>query len=378
MPETKTRVETRYEHLDCLRAVAVMLVVVAHAGLGNIVPGGSGVTIFFVISGFIITHLVLKEFDRSSNFSAGGFYYRRFLKLFPPFLVVVLIPTIICSFFAQINWASVSGQVFFYFNWIYMRREDPHVLPGSGVVWSLSIEEQFYIVFALLWICALRSRHAIRVLWIVAVATTIWPLLLRIALIVDGTSQYRIYYGTDTRVDAIAFGVAAAIFYRAVLRDSGSVEPWLQRIRRMAAHDVTFVAALGLYVLSVVIRQPDFRETFRYTFQAVAAAELILFGFLAGPTLIRRMYGRLSALKLVKYIGLASYSIYLIHLTIERTLSDSLDSWPQPLAVGTNTLLAVAAGLLIWQLIEKPVERYKNSRKSAAHIPRHAYAGVAK
>lgn len=378
MSETHVGVATRYEHLDCLRAVAVMLVVVAHAGLGNIVPGGSGVTIFFVISGFIITHLVLKEFDKSSNFSAGGFYYRRFLKLFPPFLAVVLIPTIIYSFFAQINWASVSGQVFFYFNWIYMRREDPHVFPGSGVVWSLSIEEQFYIVFALLWICALRSRRAVRVLWIVAVATTIWPLLLRIALVVDGTSQYRIYYGTDTRVDAIAFGVAAAIFYRAVLRDGEAEDPLLQRIRRFVAHDATFVAALGLYVLSVVIRQPEFRETFRYTFQAVAALELILFGFLAGPTLVRRVYARLSAMKIVQYIGLASYSIYLIHLTIERTLSATLDSWPKPLAVGTNTVLGVVAGLLIWQLIEKPVERYKNRRKSAARIPRHSHAGVAK
>lgn len=379
-PPTSLTSPARYAHLDALRAVAVMLVVTAHAGLGAVVPGGSGVTIFFVISGFIITHLVLKEFDKTSGFSAGGFYYRRFLKLFPPFLVVVLIPTIVYSFFAQINWSSVSGQVFFYFNWIYMKREDPHVLPGSGVVWSLSIEEQFYIVFALLWILALRSRYAIRLLAIVAVACTVWPLFLRAVLVFgDNATHFRVYYGTDTRVDALAFGVAAAVFYRAVMRRNGeSPSRWIERTRRVAAHDGVFIAAIVLYVLSLVIRQPEFRETLRYTFQSIATVELLLFGFLAGPTMLRRQFERISGWAVIRYVGLASYSIYLIHFTVDMTLRDPLASWPSPLAIATKIALGTGAGLLVWLVIEKPVEKFKNRRRQSMRTGRHALVGAAK
>ena len=363
----------RYEHLDALRALAVMLVVVAHAGVGHIVPGGSGVTIFFVISGFIITHLVLREFDKSTGFSARGFYYRRFMKLFPPFLCVVLIPTVIYSFLAQINWSSVAGQVFFYFNWIYMKREDPLVLPGSGVVWSLSIEEQFYIVFALLWICALKSRHAVRVLAVTAAACTIWPLIVRI-LIVAGSGQphFRVYYGTDTRIDALAFGVCAAILYREVLRQSDTPGRLIEAVRRVLSHDAAFVAAIALYVLSLVVRQPDFRETFRYTMQSIAAAELILYGFLASSTFLRKQFATVSGWAVVRYIGLASYSIYLVHLSLDKALDGPTQGWPSVAAVAVKIVAGVGAGLLVWLVVERPVERFKNRKRNP---PRHALVG---
>src|SRR3954470_3410035 len=132
LPGLITTPSWRYAHIDALRAFAVMLVVVAHAGLGSLVPGGSGVTIFFSISGFIITYLLLRENDATGSFGIRAFYVRRLLKIGPPLLVCILIPTIILAFFKAINWAPFAGIVFFYFNWFKATGVDAP-LPGSGV-----------------------------------------------------------------------------------------------------------------------------------------------------------------------------------------------------------------------------------------------------
>src|ERR1700722_3081685 len=101
----------RYAHIDAMRALAVMLVVFAHAGLSKIIPGGSGVTIFFSISGFIITYLLLREKDATGGFEIRGFYLRRGLKIGPPLIVCVIIPTLILATVREINWAPFTGIV---------------------------------------------------------------------------------------------------------------------------------------------------------------------------------------------------------------------------------------------------------------------------
>ena len=159
----QTRAGGRYAHIDALRAAAVTLVVVSHAGITSI-PGGTGVTIFFAICGFIITHLLLRERRTAGTFEIRAFYLRRVLKLAPPFVVLILVPTAIYSFFGQINWNDVASQTFFVFNWALLLSDGIHVLPGSDVVWSLAIEEQLYIMFALVWLIIYRFRRHITLL----------------------------------------------------------------------------------------------------------------------------------------------------------------------------------------------------------------------
>ena len=118
-----------FAHLDALRAGAVMLVVVSHAGVA-VVPGGSGVTVFFVISGFIITHLLLREYERHRSFDVLGFYSRRALKIFPPLLVIVIVPSLIYGAVRAVSWFDVAGQLLFFFNWAYVDSQ-VSVLPGS-------------------------------------------------------------------------------------------------------------------------------------------------------------------------------------------------------------------------------------------------------
>ncbi|WP_432245003.1 acyltransferase family protein [Arthrobacter sp. G.S.26] len=350
----------RFAHVDAMRAFAVLLVVLAHAGLGDLIPGGSGVTIFFAISGFIITTLLLKEKAKSGGFDLKGFYTRRLLKIFPPFLVVVAIPTAIFAFFQEVRWDFFASQAFFYFNWIYMTNGDAGLLPGSGVVWSLSIEEQFYIGFALVWIATIQSKYYIQILTGLAILGSILPLLIRIFISFVDFSHARIYYGTDTRLDAIAIGILAAIVYYKFGNplDKGTLSV---KIKSSLGRDATLIIALSLYFGSLVVRDEVFRETLRYSMQAVAAALVILYGLLRPQrvTVLSKSFYLLANLRLVQIIGLASYSIYLVHLQITTLTETLLPDNMGPLLVAVNSVLGVLAGCLIWWIIEKPAERLK-------------------
>src|SRR6185312_12980033 len=111
--------QNRYAHMDAIRALGMLLVLFAHAGLAAVVPGGSGITMFFTLSGFIITFLMLREKDQTGGFKIHDFYLRRALKILPPLVVAVIVPTLILSLVRTIDWSAFFGIVFFYFNWLY-------------------------------------------------------------------------------------------------------------------------------------------------------------------------------------------------------------------------------------------------------------------
>lgn len=347
----------RYEHVDALRAVAVMLVVVAHAGLGHVVPGGSGVTIFFAISGFIITHILLVEHERTGGFRLTDFYLRRLLKLAPPFLLLVALPTAVWAALGnRVDGGAFASQVFFAFNWVYMQGL-PDVLPGSAVVWSLAIEEQFYIVFALLWLGAVLLRRRLAVLTALALATVVGSLVVRLVVVAQvgaEAAHHRVYYGTDTRADGIAFGILAAVVF-AHARHGTLPERW----RRVVASSWVPALALVLYLASLLIRDPWFRETLRYSVQAVAAAAFILYGLERQDGALRTALGRAAGLRVVQVIGLASYSIYLAHLGVAVAVERLLPGLPWAVAFVLAVVVGTALGVAVWAWVERPVEAYK-------------------
>ena len=343
----------RYAHVDAMRAVAVLLVVLAHSGLGSVVPGGSGVTIFFTISGFIISHLVLKEVEASGRFDVRGFYARRFFKIFPPLVVVLIVPAIVleASGVWNISGRDTAAQLFFVFNFVYMSG-DVNVVPGSTVLWSLSIEEQFYIVFALLVLVSLAFRKTTTVALVAAAASfaVLLPTLNRVIQTAFGAEHERIYYGTDTRIDAIAWGVLAAIAFR-------SGRPALQRVVRWCQRDKVVLGAVAAYLFSVVWRDDFFRETFRYSLQAVSAAAVILYGF-GQPRRsgwLRTVFDATSSAQAVRVVGLASYSIYVAHLSLIFALEPVTSRMPTALAILLNVVASVAGGIVVWRQVEKPV-----------------------
>ena len=369
----------RFAHIDALRAFAVMLVVLAHAGLSAIIPGGSGVTIFFSISGFIITFLVLREKDKTGGFSITGFYTRRFLKIAPPLLVIVGIPTLIYALGHELDGGAVLAQFFFVFNWFEIDGVST-VLPGSGVVWSLAIEEQFYIVFALFWLFGARFRHWRLILALCASATVIASTSIRLVFAASPLLSERIYFGTDTRLDAIAWGVLAALGYHTwVARGQKR-----GRLSTVLASDWMLLGAILLYLLSLLIRDDWFRDSMRFTIQSLATCAVIIYGQLPGRGPVRRAFYEVSVCRPVALIGLASYSIYLVHYVV----ADAVRPWFTGLPAAASYMLIVALGVgvgiasYLW--LEVPLHRlYKRhagrvrSRSGAHRRPPPAAAPLA-
>ncbi|GAA1687066.1 hypothetical protein GCM10009808_00070 [Microbacterium sediminicola] len=354
----RTNSAGRFAHIDGMRAFAVMLVVVAHAGAGGIVPGGSGVTIFFAISGFIITYLVLRERDRTDGFSVRGFYFRRAAKIVPPFIVAVLVPSLIWAIWNPIDWWALAAEVFFFFNWVKMST-GYLVMPGTGVVWSLSIEEQFYLVFAVLWLLIVGLRRWRAVLASVAALALIASVTARFVLAAFPGTEERIYYGTDTRMGGIALGVLAAVLLHLWMQQ-GSPSTWWSRV---IGSDAAFVGALALYLASLLIRDEWFRDTFRFLFQSVAASIVILYGFMGRRTRLKTFFQAASAWRPVALIGLASYSIYLIHLTAIDAVSPLFVSWPVWASVIVLATFGTGIGIAIYYAVEVPVLRWRHRRE---------------
>lgn len=356
-------------HIDALRAFAVMLVVVAHAGLGHLVPGGSGVTIFFAISGFIITFLLLREKEESGGFSVLRFYQRRAIKIAPPFLVIILLPTIVYSMWANIDWLVVLSQVFFFYNWIKYQG-DFDVLPGSEVVWSLAIEEQFYIAFSLIWVFIVKGKRISFWLGCGALLTILLSTAARFLLTASASAE-RIYYSSDTRVDGIAWGVLSAVVYYSWIKSNRTRAKFVASF----SHPLVFFLAVAIYLLSLLIRDEWFRDTLRYTLQAIATCGVILFGLVPGDGSVRRVFNATARLPIVNMIGAASYSIYLVHLSVVSVLRPHIDGLPTALNVLLLTAIGVGAGILLYFLVEMPSHRYgqrlKARRANAGRDGRH-------
>lgn len=363
-----TNAAHRFAHIDALRAFAVMLVVVAHSGF-SWVPGDGGVTLFFGVSGFVITFVLLRERDKTGRFGITGFYRRRFLKIAPPFVVAILIPTFIYMRFGTVNPGAFLSQVFFSYNWL--RIFDPaagnQVLPGSDVVWSLAVEEQFYIVFAVLWLLLVRVswwRNGLIALSCTAiVASTVVRCVLST---VPGAGVY-VLRATDARMDGIAWGVLAAVALHAW---NAGLFPWLSRFGR----DWALIVAGLLYVGAFVFQDNWAEYAFRPSLDAIASVLVILYGMLPGDTGVKRIFYRASEIKLVQTIGLASYSIYLIHHPLVFLLMPLLGNIPHLAAVIVLVIIGTGAGIVLYFLVEVPALRLKRHYERRALKPRNRAA----
>jgi peptidoglycan/LPS O-acetylase OafA/YrhL len=339
--------EGRYAHIDALRAAAVMVVMAAHADISSL-DASIGVTVFFTISGFVITSLVLKERMRLRAFRLGLFYLSRGIKLIPPLLLSLILPTFIWAIFHPVNWWAFASQVFFVFNWAQIKGPliTHQTLPGSGVVWSLGVEEQFYIVFALIWLVLARRKFAETALIVLCALSIAFSPVARYGC--GSLEALRCVRATDTRLDSIAWGVLAAVLISIYQRGGFA---WLGRLGR----DWTVLAAVLLIACSKV--RPDYLWFLDFTLQSIATAMAITYGLMPEPTSLRKFIYSVSSWKPISVIGLASYSIYLTHNPLIRLLESMHLQHTFTMVAGV--VLGALVGVLMWRLVEVPALRWK-------------------
>jgi peptidoglycan/LPS O-acetylase OafA/YrhL len=339
--------------LDGLRAIALLTIFFTHSGLEHFIPGGMAVTLFFGISGFLITTLMRIEYAQRGRLDLKRFYMRRGLRLLPPLFIVTAAvglagaTGLINGRFTALGVAAVLG----YFGNYFLIAHDFNGMPGGlGVVWTLAIEEHYYLCFpplALLLLHIGRVRVTAALLGGLCAVVLAW----RFWLVNHGASVDYLTMATDTRIDATLLGSMLALVRSPWLDRELPLLPFAPRL------PAWFIASLCFAALawSLIDRQPDFRATWRYTLQSLAVIGLI---HLAVTHSKHRAVRWLDAAPLV-YLGTVSYSVYLVHHVF---LLGVAKHWPQggwfgvTLAAALGTL-AVAEPMRRW--VEQPCARLR-------------------
>ena len=343
--------------LDGLRAVSFMIVFLAHAGATGI-PGGFGVTVFFFLSGFLITTLLRLEVQASARVDFSHFYLRRVFRILPPFYVVLALAygiVFVRGLWHEIDSASALSQVLHYSNYWIATHGWGGIAPGTGVYWSLAVEEHFYLVFPALYALLVRSgmsAHSQRnVLWALCACGLLWRFVL-VLVMHSGTD--RTYLTTDGRFDSMLFGCALAVYGNPALD--------LARQDRPSVRDAILLA-LGL-LAAFVIRNDVFRETLRYSIQGLCLHPV----FVAAIRYPNWLPFRFLNLRPVRYLGLLSYSMYLLHQVVIMAIAaiGPMGQWPLALA---SLLVTFALASLMYRLVEKPFARVRKKLAARPAVP---------
>jgi peptidoglycan/LPS O-acetylase OafA/YrhL len=342
--------------LDGLRAVAIFIVFLSHVGLSHIVPGLFGVTVFFFLSGYLITTLMRLECERTGSVNLPDFYMRRALRIFPPFYLVLTVIAVLGLMGAvegDFSWAAMAAQAGFISNYweIYSGLQPA----GTEVMWSLAVEEHFYLLFPLLYLGLRRvlpdCRHQFIALLILAGLVLAWRMLLvhgwqAIDLHHGSAHHPRTCHGTDTRLDGLLFGCALAVFGNPAL-DAGSIS------RRMTLW-VALPISVAVLLFSFVVRDIAFRETWRYTVQGLALIPI----FIAVIRYADWLPFRFLNWAWVRKMGVLSYAFYLTHSLIIALVKTHLPI--SKLGQGmTSFILSLVLAWLMNAFIEKPCARLK-------------------
>ena len=348
---SEPRLASRMPSLDGIRAVSFLIVLLGHAAPSHMPIGPDfGVTVFFFLSGFLITTLMRSEFERNGSINVRHFYLRRALRILPPFLVVWLGATLLALLLyprGTLYGPTMAAQLLFYANYegLYgLNRE----APGTGVVWSLAVEEHFYLLFPWLFIVLQKWRMPRRaqawLLWALCGLILAWRLVLTL-LMHSGSS--RIFLATDTRVDSILFGCALALYHNPAL-DKPTETPSLWKY-------LLLPAGLVALALTFVDNGVVYRQTGYFTAQGLVLTVL----FTAAIRFYNWPLFRLLNTRPVIFIGVLSYSLYLLHEVVLRAVAQL---WPQltaPSRAAISLAVAMSLAWLIYRVIEMPCARLR-------------------
>jgi peptidoglycan/LPS O-acetylase OafA/YrhL len=350
--------------LDALRGLAVASVVVYHVGRlvwqeeqGWLLPGGFvGVDLFFALSGFLITALLLGEHHKRGRIDLVGFLRRRALRLVPA-LAVMMAALVVVSFarsrYSPGHVLSSAGWVLSFTGNLTLDR----MIPEVGHTWSLAIEAHFYVVWCLtVAIVTSRARRPHRALAAIAAGGIVAVAVGRIVVHQAGGDPFQIYTGTAHRLDAPLIGSLGAVLLAA---------GWLDRVPPAAARRAT-VAALALLAVAAVQARPLAPGMFLglYTGLAVCAAVAVVALQLAGSEHLRRGL----TLRPLTALGTISYSVYLWHLPIFVWLGRNAAGWPRPAAALTGVAVTLAVSTLSYVGVERRFLR-RTSRPAGERSP---------
>jgi len=357
--------------LDGLRALAVAGVVLYHAGVSWMPGGFLGVDVFFVLSGYLITSLLLAERRRKGRVGFKAFWMRRARRLLPAVLLVVFVCLLAASTIARDDLARTRGDalasVVYLTNWHLIAASHsyfnafgrPSLLQH---LWSLAVEEQFYLFWPLVLMGSLRlvgRRYTIVLTALLALAST----ALMWGLYDPNQDPSRVYYGTDTR--------AATLLVGALLAFAWPLGGFRDEVSRRAARTLDGVGCVALLaVLALFVRTQDYDPwLYHGGFLLVALCTAVLIAVVVHPA---ASLGRALGSAPLRWIGIRSYGIYLWHWPVMMLSRPGIDvPWRGTFVVLAQIAVTVGLAALSYRYVEMPVRSGSAQRRLRAWLDGH-------
>jgi peptidoglycan/LPS O-acetylase OafA/YrhL len=349
--------------LDGLRAIAVLAVIAFHLGFGWAPGGLLGVGIFFTLSGYLITDILLSQLARRGHIRLGRFWLARARRLLPALFVMMIVvvawvtifgpaqpqqfrDAVVASALYVSNWQLIFGDV------SYFARFAP---PGPlNHLWSLAIEEQFYLVWPFLLLLGVklvreaplpsgvRPRLAVATLLLALASAILMGVLYHPSL-----DPSRVYYGTDTRAFELLFGAALAMVWPS--------RKLSRKVSLGARNLLDGLGVVGLLVIALMIWRTGQYSSFLYRggFVLLSIATVLVVAALAHPAC---RLGAVVGWKPLRWVGVRSYGIYLWHFPIiVLTTPGGIANGAEPLRELLQVVAIFAVATLSWRYIEEPV-----------------------
>ena len=363
--------------LDGFRAVAVGIVFLSHVPISELspIPGGFGVTIFFVLSGYLITTLLVREHDRSGTVDIKAFVVRRALRILPPLYVALAVGVLLHVLGvvdAPHGLSGIWSQILHFSNY-YVAGGGEAILDGTEVTWSLAVEEHFYLLYPFVFALLYRRVGAARTaafLVVVAGAVLAWRLVYA-GGVVDEATFFELAYRTDFRIDSILWGCVLAL----------AMNPMERTARRFRTEEL-LLGVLAVLLAATILPQGDwYKGTVRFTLQPV----LLMGVFWIVVSNPRLLVHRVFESRPMKWLGKVSYTLYLtshaITIVAFREIAGvgwRLDTDFRGSGIERELLLAfvvsVVGSLLVAWLMERLIERpllgvRRRWRTAETHVP---------
>jgi peptidoglycan/LPS O-acetylase OafA/YrhL len=351
---------------DGIRGLAVLIVFVSHLEVILpipsllVIPGGTvSLDMFFVLSGFLITMLLLREQARYGKIGRWAFYRRRIMRLLPALIVVILVTSVVAytsHWWTKRDVPSILSVSFYYSN--YYEAASPNaycsnLAPGFSHLWSLSFEEQFYLVWPWVTIAVLSIRTRLRTVVIVLLSLIALVAIHR-AISYHGLGSWcALFHRTDTRADSILWGALLAHI-------------WVRG--REPKRGVRIAAWVAAGFLLICLPLADLTGPFLYRGGLVAidfACAVLILAVLEGRWLGRHLF----ELKPFVGLGLVSYAFYLWHMPVFYEVKHVGRHWNDVERVTVALLATLALTIASWYLLERPMMRWKDRMESKRPKP---------